>query len=197
MTLQPPGLRIFKTALSVFLCLLIAQIIGHKAPIYACVAAILATRSTVENSVSYGITRIVATLIGAAMGGILLFFDLGRVNAYLEIALLAIGCFATLYVCTLLKVPDAAALSCIIFLSIVLQNTDNKYYAALVRLIETVAGLVVSILVNKFVGWREAPDEDELEPPDELTRSGQTVLPSDEQDSATSDSEPPDTPPPR
>lgn len=154
--LIPVGMRMVKTGLAVVLCLLLARLFGyaHYPPLYACMAAILATKDTVENSLKAGVDRTVATLVGGLIAIVLLFFDFYRVNEYLEILVAGLGCVLTLYFCVLIKSPEAAALACVVFLVILLQHSDDKYVFALVRMGETVTGIGISIVINRFVNPR-------------------------------------------
>ena len=150
-TLPPIGLRMAKTALSVSLCLLLAQLASYPTPTYACVAAVIVTRETVERSFRQGVERVVATLIGGAVALALLFVNL-TYSRWWEIPLVGVGVLLALYVCLLLGAPDAAALAAVTVLIIVLGHPANKYLFALTRVGETVAGICVSLAVNRFIG---------------------------------------------
>ena len=145
------GLRMIKTALSVSLCMLAAWTLSYPPPIYACIAAVIVTRETVEDSFKQGVARVIATLIGGVMALGLLLLDLENSPGLLEVLLAGVGVLLTLYVCLLLKTPDAAALACVTFLIIVLQHADDKYLFALYRVLETIAGIIVSLVVNRII----------------------------------------------
>ncbi len=153
MTLPHIGMRMVKTGVSVLVCLLIAQLCAYPSPVFACVAAIIVTKDTIENSFKQGIDRVVSTLVGGAIAIVILLWNIDVFNPYLRIAIVALGCILTLYFCVVIKSPDAAALACVVFLSIVLQHPQDKYIFALTRIAETVAGIVVSLTVNRFFRW--------------------------------------------
>jgi uncharacterized membrane protein YgaE (UPF0421/DUF939 family) len=142
----PIGMRIIKTSISVVLCLLLAQLLKYPAPTFACMAAVIVTRENFESSFQQGIARIVATIVGCLFALAIMHFNIE--NQYLHILVTGIGCAFTIYFCVLIKHPDAAALSAVIFLSLALTHVDDKYLFALVRLIETVAGIIIALLVN-------------------------------------------------
>jgi len=144
------GFRMLKTALSVSICLLLARLFAYPPPVYACIAAVIVTKETVESSLKMGIARVSATLVGGVMALVWLFFDLQRVP-YLEIPLIGIGILVTLYFCLIIKEPDAAALACVVFLIITLQHPYDKHMFALVRVCETIAGICISLVVNRLI----------------------------------------------
>ncbi|MDR1069199.1 MAG: aromatic acid exporter family protein, partial [Gracilibacteraceae bacterium] len=59
------GLRSVKTALSVFLCIPVLRLLGLDQPFFACIAAVVATQTTVRQSFAIGLERMVGTLAGA------------------------------------------------------------------------------------------------------------------------------------
>jgi uncharacterized membrane protein YgaE (UPF0421/DUF939 family) len=76
-------------------------------------------------------------------------FNIG--NEYLHILVAGAGCVVTIYFCVVIKHPDAAALSALIFLSLALQHVDDKYMFAMLRMTETIAGIVIAILINALL----------------------------------------------
>jgi uncharacterized membrane protein YgaE (UPF0421/DUF939 family) len=76
-------------------------------------------------------------------------FNIG--NEYLHVLVTGLGCLATIYFCVLIKHPDAAALSAIIFLSLALFHVADKYEFAFLRMAETIAGIIVAIGVNALI----------------------------------------------
>ncbi len=176
LTLPHIGMRIVKTGLSVTICLALGHLFSYSAPIYACVAAIIVTKDTIENSFKQGVDRVVSTLVGGAIAILILLLGITDTSAYLEVVLVGVGCILTLYFCVVLKNPDAAALACVVFLTIVLQHPQDKYIFALTRVGETIVGIVISLLVNRLVKWpfgkraemaaAETDQDTPAEPPD-------------------------------
>lgn len=162
MRFPPIGMRMFKTALSVTLCLLLAWLISYPPPIYACVAAVIVTRETVGRSLRMGVGRVLATLIGGAVAIAFLFLNVG-VSSWLEIPLVGAGVLLALYVCLLFKAPEAAALAAVTMLIIVLGHPEDKYIFALTRMGETVAGICVSLTVNRFIGKQRIENRGQIE----------------------------------
>ena len=61
------GMRNVKTALAIFVCLLLYQFVPGNAS-YACIAALIAMQSTLEESWSQGRNRLLGTFIGGIFG---------------------------------------------------------------------------------------------------------------------------------
>ncbi|MDR2900163.1 MAG: aromatic acid exporter family protein [Treponema sp.] len=150
----PIGMRMIKTSLSVILCLLLGYWFHYPTPLYACMAAVIVTREDFTSSFQQGIARILATVVGCLFALIIMHFNIE--NVYLNILIIGAGCILTIYFCVLIKHPDAAALSAIIFLSLTMVHIEDKYLFTLIRFSETVAGIIIAIAVN--VLWKKKPD---------------------------------------
>lgn len=164
------GMRIIKTSISVMLCLLPAHWLNQPPPIFACMAAVIVTRENIGLSFKQGLARILATMVGGLFALIIMYFNIQ--NQYLHILITGAGCALAIYFCVLIKHPDAAALSAIIFLSLALTHLDDKYTFALTRLIETVAGIIVALAVNVLINnnagkRRDVQNAQPDRPPDE------------------------------
>lgn len=156
---QKPGMRIFKTALAVFCCLMISMLRGkaYYHAIDACISAIIVLKSDVQHTWSAGLSRIWATAIGALMGLVALQIKInlllhGQSFSYycLVVGLL----FLTIWLTVLLKIPDAAALAAIVLLATSLSNTNQAnvaFGASLGRFIDTTIGIVVALVVNRIL----------------------------------------------
>ena len=90
-------------------------------------------------------------------------------NAYaknaLELAIILIGTIFSIYLAYVLKCRNLCAISAAVFLvCIIHHNSEGRYAYALLRTLETVLGIVISVLVNKyFFIPKEATDEDKVE----------------------------------
>ena len=150
------GLRTIKTSISVFLCLFLFP----NEPFFACLAAVSCLQNSVANSVKASINRIIGTIVGALYGLIFLIFCryfkfnlenafLGKLLIYLSIA---IGIIFVIYTCNLIKKPGGINVSCIAFLAITTVHAYSEpIYYALNRIIETIFGVFIALLVNYFI----------------------------------------------
>lgn len=150
------GLRTLKTALAVFLCLLLFP----KEPFFACMTSIFCLQNTVEQSYKIGFARAYGTIHGAIVGFVFLIFCkllwhysmFPIVTTLLIYIVISVGIIAVIYTCNLVKRPLSIPLGCIVFLGVTTTHaqTDAVYYA-LNRIIETCFGLVIGLLVNKYI----------------------------------------------
>jgi len=140
------GSRNIKTALSVFICIIIFQIIKRPYPFYACIAAVICMQNSVYNSFITGKNRMIGTIIGAIVG-ILLATIVGQ-NAII----IGLGIVVVIFLCNYFKQDGSVSIACIVFLAIMTNlKGDPAYLYAINRVIDTFIGIIVSILVNKYV----------------------------------------------
>ena len=150
------GLRTIKTAIAVFLCLLLFP----NEPFFACMTSVFCVQDTVSNSINMAINRGLGTILGAIIGLTFLilcrFFtyeiDLYPIRKLLVYITIAIGIIVVIYICNLIKKPGAINISCIAFLAVTTVHafTDPIFYATN-RTIETLFGIFIGLLVNKFI----------------------------------------------
>lgn len=147
------GMRNIKTAISVFCCLLLYTIIGREDPFFACVAALICIQSSIENSKKAAIDRMLGTFIGGGFGILFLFIDKSLFQEKLSYILISIGIIPLIYICTLIGKGSASPISCIVFISIMLfyREAGNSYIYAINRVIDTGIGIVIAIIINKYV----------------------------------------------
>lgn len=150
------GLRTIKSGVAVFLCLLLLP----SEPFFACLTAVICLQDTVYNSIHMGINRGAGTIIGASFGLLFLFCfrtlenyipnqHLSKLIIYI---IIAIGIIFMIYICNILKRPGAINITCIAFLGVTTAHaySDPLFYATN-RIVETLLGIVISILVNKLI----------------------------------------------
>lgn len=150
------GLRTIKSGIAVFLCLLLLP----SEPFFACLTAVICLQDTVYNSIHMGINRGAGTIIGASFGLLFLFFfrtlENYIPNQYLSkliiYIIITIGIIFMIYICNILKRPGAINVTCIAFLGVTTTHaySDPLFYATN-RTIETILGIVISILVNRLI----------------------------------------------
>ena len=150
------GLRTIKTALAVFLCLLLFP----SEPFFACLTVVFCVQDTVSNSIKMAINRGLGTVLGATTGLLFLIIcrfltyniELYFIRKFLVYLTIAIGIIFVIYSCNLLKKPGAINVSCIAFLGVTTVHAFGEpIYYALNRTIETLFGIFIALLVNKFI----------------------------------------------
>ncbi len=146
------GARIQKTALSVFICMIISHVLGGDSPFYACIAAVICLQNSHENTVKMGINRMIGTMIGGIAGVLSTFLFIKFNNYYLDAIIVSLLCIVVIYVCTLLKKPGSVTIACIVLLAnTVLIKGEPSYIYTINRILETFLGIIVATLVNRFV----------------------------------------------
>ena len=148
------GLRAIKTAISVFLCLLIAYILNRTDTLFASIAAIICLQPTYNKTFSSGLQRLVGTLIGGGVGYLIL-LTIYKLP-FKEFTTLFVAPIATLiviYICNLISQPASVSISCIVVLSVVMWpdgNISDTLMYVINRVLDTSMGIVVAMLVNRF-----------------------------------------------
>jgi len=149
------GMRNIKTSLSVFVCLLLFQIINRENSIYACVAAVICMQNTIVDSLEKGISRIIGTIVGGSTGALILFVatDLFSVRKDMMIFIIPLGIVILIEICVAIGKKQAVVISCVVYLSILIsKNRDGGYMVYTVnRVIDTSAGIIITLLINKYV----------------------------------------------
>ncbi|GKX27524.1 hypothetical protein SH1V18_00040 [Vallitalea longa] len=139
------GSRNIKTAISVFICISIFQLLNRPYPFYACIAAVICMKNNFQNSFVIGKNRMIGTTIGGTIGlALTLIFG----NPSIVVGL---GIVLVIYLCNLCKQSDSIVIACIVFIAIMtnLKGTPSYIYAVN-RVIDTFIGIIVSIVVNVF-----------------------------------------------
>lgn len=145
------GKRTIKTSIAVAICLNLISFIGISNPFYACIASILAMQDTSENSWKYGKTRLKATLLGGILGIIFIFINQFIYSGGLSSIIIPLGIIAVIYLCNAVKWKTASATACVVYCSVLINHSDDMYIFALNRMIETALGVVIAVLVNKYL----------------------------------------------
>ena len=146
------GMRIVKTVLAVFVCSILGWLRGETA-FFSRIAAVLCMQKSAEKTLTTSFNRVIGTAVGGAYGVIVLFletqFRLQRILPlfYLIVSLMLIPVILT---ATGIKKPSVAAFACVVFLSTTVYHVGDAdpYTYALNRMLDTVIGIVVALIVN-------------------------------------------------
>lgn len=155
MKLKRPGLRIIKTGVAVFICFMIGLIRGKSSvPFYSAIAAVICMKSSFESSLPIGINRMKGTVTGGIFGWIFLMIArkvnfLNEVTYHLVISLIIIF---IIWFMVIIEHNNAVVIACIVFLSVTINHaTDvDPFIFAINRMIDTLIGIVVSLLINRI-----------------------------------------------
>ena len=152
----PPGQRIVRSIVAVWLCMIVYVIRGMNGePFYSIIAALQCVQPYSSNMISEGRERIIGTLIGAFWGSVILFAELLPVGGSFRttvIFYLLLGIFSGLviYSTVLIGIPQYALFSAVVFLGIAMYHVEdvNPYIHVYYRTIETIIGVGVAIVIN-------------------------------------------------
>lgn len=140
------GFRNIKTAIAVFLCVVISRILNLDYAFYAVIAAIIAMESTISRSFITGKNRMLGTIVGAIVG---LCFALIKPGSAL---LCAIGIIIIIFLLNKLKWSKSVTIAGIVFTAIMVNmNGKNPWQYSLNRIIDTFIGISIAVLVNYFI----------------------------------------------
>lgn len=154
MTTPLVGMRNIKTAVVVGICLFISSLIPGSYGLIACFAAVICMQDSVEKTVKLGISRIFGTGIGGTIGILIYLVDVEVQNVYFLLILIIFGISASLFVCNRINHPAACGISCIVLVMVTWRpggSESGGVEYAVFRMLETIAGVGVAILVNRLL----------------------------------------------
>ncbi|MDQ0088084.1 uncharacterized membrane protein YgaE (UPF0421/DUF939 family) [Paenibacillus anaericanus] len=140
-------MRNIKTAIAIFVCLIISELLHLEYPFYAAIATIISMENSVTNSFTVGKNRMMGTFVGAGIG--LIFAIIDPQNAFY----CAIGIVLVIYICNLLKWNKSISIASIVFLAIMLnlQVGGSPLLYGLNRIFDTLIGVSVAVVVNYLI----------------------------------------------
>ncbi len=151
------GQRMIKTAVAVFICLLIYRMLGFEGatmPAEAVITAIICMQPFIRGSRNFAFNRFFGTLFGAVWGLIFLVilyeFPIFTQNFVALYAAMAVGALLSVYTAVLFKIPDTSCLSAIVFICIVISfpDIDAPHIVVAKRFLGVLIGTAVAIGVN-------------------------------------------------
>jgi uncharacterized membrane protein YgaE (UPF0421/DUF939 family) len=157
--LAPIGFRNVKTAIAVFICMVISKLFKLEYPFFVVIAAIISMENSLMNSFKAGKSRLLGTFIGACIGLICALIKPGSA------VLCGLGMIGVVYLCNFLKWRKPIQIAGVVFMAIMVNlNGQNPFLYSINRIIDTLIGIVVAVAVNYFVF-----------PPDYLSKIRQTI----------------------
>lgn len=147
------GMRNIKTSTSVFLCLLIFELIGRENAIHACIAAVICMQNTIDDSFKKGIERVIGTIIGGIAGGILLFLITTFGHEDILIFIIPLGVVILIELCVALNLKQSIIICCVVYLGILISNGHEEGYMLYTfnRVVDTTLGILITLIVNQYM----------------------------------------------
>lgn len=147
------GMRTIKSALAVFLCILVFHVTNRGIPMIAALSAVFSLRQDLITTLSFGRSRIIGNTIGGLLG-IIYFF----VQNYFHNDFLVELFFLPFLVIVVIIVSDGinnnsgiiSAVSTLLLISLSIPQDESILYA-IQRVLDTFIGTFIAIGINFFL----------------------------------------------
>lgn len=145
------GMRTIKTALSVFILVLISAF-THVDPQISALSAVFSQRADVTSTLSFGLRRTLAIVCGAFASLIFIFLHQILPDHFLVTPILAgLGIIITIQSNLIVKNPQGVIGGSATFLVIVFNiPAENQYIYAILRVFDTFLGAIVAVGIEYF-----------------------------------------------
>lgn len=153
------GLRMVKTVVAIFICGILGFFRGEP-PFFAMFAAVICMQNTTEGTLLSAVNRVVGTLIGGTFGVLLRlageYFGFYH-SDLIYYFFLSVLMFPVMQITLLIKKPSLVQLVCVVFISVSLTLGD-VLNGGVQRILDTLVGIVVALLVNLLLPGRGAAE---------------------------------------
>lgn len=149
-------MRIIKTGICVFFCLLLNYLFSPQVALYSSLAAIATMESSLQSTIRMSAVELVGTGLGGVVGMAILPLASMVDIEWLYVIIMPVGMVMVIYVCVLIKMPQAASLCGFVYIAVLVAPYDSSvnsspYLPALYRITDTAVGVVIALLVNRFI----------------------------------------------
>ncbi len=165
-------MRTIKTALCVLICLLIYKLfyylnefygdnpvmnfIHHylfgTSPSFACISSVICMQDTMENSVKFGISRILGSVSGGITAVLLSLLNAAVFASRGDIFVCVSGVILLIWFCNKIGKKEASSISVITFLIIIIGiDFTRPLVAAINRTVGTFIGAGLAIVINRSI----------------------------------------------
>ena len=131
-----------RAAAAAGISVIVARLLDLPFPLYAMIAAVIVTDLSPVRTRQLAVPRIVGTVLGASVGAGLT--SLADPNVWL----LMLGILGVMFAAQMLRLHDAAKLAGYVCGIVLLEHRDAAWTYAVYRLIETLVGIGVAVLVS-------------------------------------------------
>lgn len=140
------GMRNIKTALSVVVSVIVADLLNLESPFFVATGALISMETTVKKGIRAGIYRVLGTVMGGIMGVIMYLIDPGN------LLLIFIGIVMLISIINLLQWHDCISMACVVFCVIMISmDSNNIIHYAFQRTFDTIVGIIISIVINYVI----------------------------------------------
>lgn len=158
------GLRAIKTAIAVSLCMLMTYVFKRDEAFIAAFAAIICMQPTYNQTFKSGLNRTFGTVLGGFIGYALL--ELATIipfyQSWWNIILAPICLLLVIYLCNMFNKQPSVSIACIVLLCCIAQPSEginDTLIYVINRVLSTTFGIVIAMLVNKFLWPKKSKEE--------------------------------------
>lgn len=165
-------MRTAKTALCVLICLLLYKLFYYlnesfreyasvafihdylfgTSPSFACIASVICMQDTIENSVKFGISRILGSVFGGLASVVLSLINAQLFESRGDVFVCVFGVVFLIWLCNIIGKKEASSISVITFLIIIIGiDFARPLVAAVNRTVGTLIGAAVAIVINRSI----------------------------------------------
>lgn len=147
------GMRTFKTAIAVAICVLLYDLLlpnaNYLGPFYGSIAIVISMQSTTSKTKTIAINRVMGTIIGGIYSAILYSLFL-KVDIHLLNSLfIFIGVILTIITCNKLGFKSGISTGCIVLIgAFALDFPNSPFMHAFYRTIDTSVGVIIAYIIN-------------------------------------------------
>lgn len=158
------GLRAVKTAIAVSLCMLMTYIFKIDEAFTAAFAAIICMQPTYDQTFKSGLNRIFGTVLGGFIGYALLELStsIPLYRPWWNVILAPVCLLIVIYLCNMFNKQPSVSIACIVLLCCIAQPTDainDTFMYVVNRVLATTFGIVIAMVVNKFLWPKRSKQE--------------------------------------
>jgi uncharacterized membrane protein YgaE (UPF0421/DUF939 family) len=135
-----------RAAVAAGLAVALAQLLGLQFPIYALIAAILVTDLVPARTRQLALPRLAGTILGATLGAA--FTVVLSLWPHAGPLMIGAGVMAAVFLSHVLGMKDAAKVAGFVCGIVLLNHPDGPWRYALYRLIETILGIAMAVMVS-------------------------------------------------
>lgn len=136
------GMRTLKTSIAVTLSISLGYALNLNSPLFAGFAAIIVMQGNLVDSYRMGKNRVLGTILGATVG------LLGSLLSVGNPILIGIGTIIIIKISNKLGWSKSISIATMVFISIMMNDSDGKLHYSINRVLDTVVGIIVAFVVN-------------------------------------------------
>ncbi|MDR0846620.1 MAG: aromatic acid exporter family protein [Lactobacillales bacterium] len=154
-------MRTIKTAIILFICLVICEVLHLGNPMVMCVAAVFATRENMQSSLNFGRARVLGIAVGGILAMVYVSIDLFIINNNI-VNIIILPLLAVTYIVVSTRLKNQAGLIgglATFFMIIFSVPAKGAFIYTIVRVLMAAAGATLAIVINAIGIPREDAEE--------------------------------------